>query len=412
MPVPREFFSSHASAFVDPGYCVRVDVTFDDPDHEVVDMRNISSPNPEVSLPSLDRIKELLSDPNDGSLGIVTPYTDCPGRQPPPGGTTAPAGESTTTCYDARCECDEGYSGNKCQASLPPSAAPSSSPSSSLSPSSSPTPMPSPPLPSFSPSASPSTSPSAATCGDDRKNGLETGKDCGGPDCPKCDEGQICDHDGDCISGECGDGPLGARARRDIRRLGGRRLATLPSFAGFEDVASAAGLDAAPCHGGSSHGASWVDYDGDYDEDLFVACGAGVDNVLYRNEGGGTFVPADISESGMTGKAEDGRAGVWGDYDGDGNVDLYLVNLGPDVPNVLFRNVGGGSFDDVTSMALPALGNNGRGRSAAWGDLNNARHPVTILQNILWNVSLRTAAVDWVLIAADCLPDSVTGRVP
>jgi hypothetical protein len=57
---------------------------------------------------------------------------------------------------------------------------------------------------------------------------------------------------------------------------------------------------------------------------------------------------------------------AWGDYDGDGDEDLYLT---VDGPNRLFRNEGGGRFTDVTEEA--GVGNSGFGVGTAFGDLDN-----------------------------------------
>lgn len=57
---------------------------------------------------------------------------------------------------------------------------------------------------------------------------------------------------------------------------------------------------------------------------------------------------------------------AWGDYDNDGNVDLYLTSDGP---NRLFHNDGGGNFTDVTATA--GVGHAGFSVGTAWGDLDN-----------------------------------------
>ncbi|HUG44061.1 MAG TPA: FG-GAP-like repeat-containing protein [Acidobacteriota bacterium] len=92
-------------------------------------------------------------------------------------------------------------------------------------------------------------------------------------------------------------------------------------------------------------GVAAFDFDGDGAIDLFLPnAGPGATpGALFRNRGDGTFedVTADsgIAYSGNTMQA------VWGDFDGDGRPDLYLINYGP---NVLYRNLGDGRFEDVT----------------------------------------------------------------
>jgi hypothetical protein len=50
------------------------------------------------------------------------------------------------------------------------------------------------------------TPPPGATCSDGVKNGNETDVDCGGPDCPPCANGRLCDSNTDCGTARCGDG--------------------------------------------------------------------------------------------------------------------------------------------------------------------------------------------------------------
>ncbi len=92
------------------------------------------------------------------------------------------------------------------------------------------------------------------------------------------------------------------------------------------------------------------DYDGDGDLDVYVVnCAADPQtsaNRLYRNEGGGRFT--DVTEAAGVGDAHLGMSAVFGDYDNDGHNDLYVVNCGP---NVLYHNKGDGTFEDVSSAA-------------------------------------------------------------
>ena len=84
-------------------------------------------------------------------------------------------------------------------------------------------------------------------------------------------------------------------------------------------------------------------------------------NKLFRNDGGGTFADAT---SGPLGDAGSGRGVAWGDYDNDGDLDLYLANNGA---NKLFRNDGGGTFAAMGGT----LGDAGNGTGVAWGDYDN-----------------------------------------
>jgi hypothetical protein len=83
---------------------------------------------------------------------------------------------------------------------------------------------------------------------------------------------------------------------------------------------------------------------------------------LLRNDGLDVFV--DVT-SGAIGHNGNGHGAAWGDYDNDGLIDLYLVNDG--TVNKVYKNKGGGVFEDATVVPL---GNNGSGRGAAMADID------------------------------------------
>ncbi|MXY26775.1 tetratricopeptide repeat protein [Candidatus Poribacteria bacterium] len=118
----------------------------------------------------------------------------------------------------------------------------------------------------------------------------------------------------------------------------------------FTDVTHTAGV-ADPQ---SSFCAAWADYDNDGYIDLYIANGVigdGAANVLYRNNGDGTFTnTAEIVGVANTGNS---LGTAWGDYDKDGYIDLHVVNYGQS--NVLYRNNGDGTFTDVTAAAGMSL---------------------------------------------------------
>ena len=103
---------------------------------------------------------------------------------------------------------------------------------------------------------------------------------------------------------------------------------------------------------GYTYGSSWADYDGDGDADLFVA-NFNKENVLYQNDGSGSLHPAD--EAGLnseTGGASKGN--TWGDFDNDGDLDLFVANgtYGPRMFNFLYLNDGNGGFERDSSDVL------------------------------------------------------------
>ncbi len=92
------------------------------------------------------------------------------------------------------------------------------------------------------------------------------------------------------------------------------------------------------------------DYDGDGDLDIYlVGCAAdpaASANRLLANEGGVRFV--DVTAEAGVGDRGLGLDAVFGDYDNDGDSDLYVVNDGP---NVLYRNRGNRTFEEVSAAA-------------------------------------------------------------
>ncbi len=112
---------------------------------------------------------------------------------------------------------------------------------------------------------------------------------------------------------------------------------------------------------GSIAATSWADYDNDQDFDLFLTMMYDPDSShLFRNDAG-TFT--EVTPSNM-GTAATGMLGVWGDYDNDGDQDVY-ISRNDNRANKLYRNNGGGTFTDVSSAPL----NDGLSSAgAAWVD--------------------------------------------
>ncbi len=86
----------------------------------------------------------------------------------------------------------------------------------------------------------------------------------------------------------------------------------------------------------------------------------GVSNVLYRNDGKGSFTDAS-EEAGLTKYIGNGLGVAVGDYDDDGWPDIFVANDA--VPNFLFRNEGNGRFRDVALLAGVAVARDGKARA-------------------------------------------------
>jgi hypothetical protein len=138
----------------------------------------------------------------------------------------------------------------------------------------------------------------------------------------------------------------------------------------FEDIAKDRGLTQSNVSGGKNrkdyilettgNGAAIFDYDGDGAEDIFIANGTTLDPAkgagrapqLYHNDGHGRFT--EIGKAAGFTREGWGQGVCAGDYDNDGWTDLLVTYYGT---NRLYRNLGNGTFQDVTAQAhLPIEG--------------------------------------------------------
>jgi hypothetical protein len=162
----------------------------------------------------------------------------------------------------------------------------------------------------------------------------------------------------------------------------------------FTDVTEKAGVGT-PCW---AMGAAVGDYNNDGRPDLIVSCFGGV--ILYRNNGDGTFT--DVTKAARLDKDIGWATGVtFGDYDGDGNSDLFVshyvdlnlhdlpsfgslktcqfhgipVQCGPrglkGSPDTLYHNNGDGTFTEVAKEAGVDDANHYFGLTAVWSDFDN-----------------------------------------
>jgi hypothetical protein len=119
-------------------------------------------------------------------------------------------------------------------------------------------------------------------------------------------------------------------------------------------------------------GCAFIDYDNDGWQDILLVNstnwpeqkGGKSFPALYHNNKDGTFTNVTV----QAGLAVDmyGIGVTVGDYDNDGNDDIYITCVGP---NHLFRNLGNGKFADVTAKA--GVGDPGFSTSAVWFDYDN-----------------------------------------
>ncbi len=114
-------------------------------------------------------------------------------------------------------------------------------------------------------------------------------------------------------------------------------------------------------------GGAWGDYDNDGDLDLYVGTRSGA-NALFQNQGGGSGFVNVAAALGVEASGSETTGAVWGDYDNDGDKDLYVMSRGD---SIMFRNdgsdgMGGWTFTDVTAaIGVQAFG---RTSTAAFGD--------------------------------------------
>ena len=160
---------------------------------------------------------------------------------------------------------------------------------------------------------------------------------------------------------------------------------TLQSNTTFINIAADAGIDFEHTDGNSElrlfneylgAGGGFFDYNNDGHLDIYLVNGArqtdqhkhiqssNPTNALYRNNGDGTF--SNVTGSTGVGDTGYGVGAAVGDYDNDGDLDLYVTNFGS---NAFYRNNGDATFDEVSLNA--GVANIQWGTSCAFADVNN-----------------------------------------
>jgi enediyne biosynthesis protein E4 len=166
-----------------------------------------------------------------------------------------------------------------------------------------------------------------------------------------------------------------------------QKPASLPSgkIANFVDEAAKAGLTAKNTFGGvdtkkfiietTGTGVAIFDYDNDGWPDIFVVNGTTLDplpgvskptNHLYHNNHNGTFT--DVTEKAGLAHTGWGQGVCVGDYDNDGNEDLFVTYYGK---NVLYHNNGNGTFTDTSDKARVAGSGNAWSTGCAFVDYDH-----------------------------------------
>jgi hypothetical protein len=119
--------------------------------------------------------------------------------------------------------------------------------------------------------------------------------------------------------------------------------------------------------GKESGGGAWADLDGDGLPELFVAHGNLSDQVdaLYANLGGGQFQRVVGGPMATDGGSSIG--GTWGDYDGDGRLDLFVTNRGA-FGNFLYHALGDTAFERI--LDAPVGTDRANANSSSWVDVD------------------------------------------
>lgn len=129
--------------------------------------------------------------------------------------------------------------------------------------------------------------------------------------------------------------------------------------------------------GGFTEGVNWIDFDNDGDLDIFAAR-TDRPNALYRNDGNWTFVEQEVGD--LSRDHSSSSMACWADLDGDGWLDVFVVNRGGE-EDALYRNHGGRHFERITGNVAGGAG--GDGRSCVLADLDGDGDPDLYVGNFV-----------------------------
>jgi enediyne biosynthesis protein E4 len=190
-----------------------------------------------------------------------------------------------------------------------------------------------------------------------------------------------------------------------VTNYGGNTLYRNNADGTFADVTRSAGVAAT----GWSASAGFLDYDNDGRLDLFVTryvdwgfannryCGEkkpgyraychpdnydGIANILYHNDGGGTFTDVS-SKAGIADPHGKGLGVSYADYDHDGFIDVYVAN--DSVQSFLYRNNRNGTFTEVGLLAGVGFNEDGKtfaGMGVEFADYDNDGHPDIVVTDL------------------------------
>lgn len=117
-----------------------------------------------------------------------------------------------------------------------------------------------------------------------------------------------------------------------------------------------------------SDGATWADIDNDGDLDCFVATWYNKKNLLYLNNGNGTFT--QIKTGTIVNEFCYSETASWGDYDNDGKLDIYITNSEGAKRNFLYKGNGDSTFTKITNVSTTETF---KSRTVNWIDVDDDR---------------------------------------